>query len=139
MDEINQRLTSAASAGFHKPTGVMNSAFDTGAKVPKQRGGTRTQLPPLDASQFEARKGLALPPSKISARGKTKYDSIFDKLTADDMGVLNIPKAYKAALAKACQKYVEYHPELKKSRLVVRSVDEGTMGVWRIAKQEPAK
>ena len=139
MDEINQRLTSAASAGFHKPTGVMNSAFDTGAKVPKQRGGTRTQLPPLDASQFEARKGLALPPSKISARGKTKYDSIFDKLTADDMGVPDIPLRYMHALKKAAQTYEANRPALKRSRLVVRRIDDTTCGVWREARKEPAK
>ena len=45
----------------------------------------------------------------------------------------SIPKAYKQALQKAGQTYIEYHPALKGQRLVVRNVDDTTVGVWRLS------
>lgn len=137
METPVRRRVSATATGFGKPAGAMNSAFDTGARP--QRGGVRKQLPPLKADGLKVIKG---PPPEIVGRcmrGQTKYDALFDKLTADDMGIGDIPAMYKASLKKAVQTYVEHRPALKPSTLVVRHIDADTVGVWLVAGKDPAK
>lgn len=137
METPVHRRVSATATGFGKPAGVMNSAFDTGAKP--ARGGVRKQLPPLKAEGLKVIKG---PPPEIVGRcmrGQTKYDALFDALTADDMGIGGIPAMYKASLKTAVQTYVEHRPALKPSILVVRNIDADTIGVWRVAGKGPTK
>ena len=141
MESINQRRTSAASAGFSKPAGAMNSAFDTGVKVPKQRRGNAPFLPPLNLSDTKLVEG---PPPGVSQgpsrKGKTRYDDLLDSLSKDGMGRTGIDVIYKSALASSSAAYLKARPELARtSKFVVRGDGEGLCGIWRVAREGAAK
>lgn len=102
------------------------------APKPERRGGHRLRLPTLATTGLAA-KQMPLPDTELSAKGRTRYDHIFDMLGADGQAVPGIPLAYRAALQKAAQTYMGNRPTLKaKSVLTVRRIDAGTCGVWRL-------
>lgn len=143
MESVTQRRVPAAQApNIGKPAGAMNSAFDTGVKVPKQRqGGRANLLPPLDLSTTKPVQG---PPPGLSKgalrKGKTRYDELLDALTKDGMGRTGIPEIYKAALASSSAAYLKARPELARtSKFVVRNDGEGLCGIWRVARSEAGK
>lgn len=138
MDTINQRRTAAAATGITKPPGAMNSAFDTGGRhTPTKPDKTdRRALPPLQLAALRVAKDVPMPTGAgRSQKGQTRHDPVFDTLTADGMSVTGIPKAYYGALCKATQAYLKARPALAaKSVLLVRTIDDRTIGVWRMAK-----
>ena len=125
-----------------KPAGAMNSAFDTGVKVPKQRqGGNVGLLPPLDLSTTKPVQG---PPPGFGKgaqrKRKTRYDELLDTLTKDGMGRTGIPEIYKSALTSSGTTYLKARPELARtSKFVVRADGEGLCGIWRVARSEGGK
>lgn len=133
METPVHRRVSAASTGFGKPAGAMNSAFDTGTSArTKRSGGKQPPLPPLDFSALSVADG-GPPHTATRARGVTKYDGLFDLLDKDDTGRTGIPKLYKSALQSALKKYLSRRPALGKSRFIVRDAADGSVGVWRVA------
>lgn len=103
---------------------------------PVGRGGKHKHLPLLQLSLLQVAKDLPLPAvAGRSVKGTTKYDAVLDKLSADGTVITGIPLEYKAALKKAIQSYLQARPALaNKSVLVVRDVDEATVGIWRVPK-----
>jgi len=102
--------------------------------APAKPSRTRQHLPALDISTLATVTGPA-PMGRVAIKGATKYDALFDTLTADDMGKTGIPKAYMGALNKATQTYLAQRPALKAaSVLLVRNTNDGHCGVWRVAK-----
>jgi len=142
MESVTQRRVPAAQApNLGKPAGAMNSAFDTGVKVPKGRqSGNATLLPPLDISTTKAVTGMPPLTGGRSRKGSTRYDALFDTLTKDGMGRTGIPKIYKSALTSSGATYLKARPELARtSKFVVRGDGEGVCGVWRVARNEVGK
>jgi hypothetical protein len=95
----------------------------------------RQPLPALDINTLAAVTGPAPAGRMAALKGHTKHDTLFDTLTADNMGKTGIPKAYMCALMKAAQIYLARRPALKAtSVLMVRSTGNEQCGVWRMAK-----
>lgn len=105
----------------------------------KARGGMGKRLPPLQLSLLKVSNDLPLPPSTgLCSKGVTKYDTQLDALKADGMSVTGIHSSYKSAIKKAIDTYLQSRPTLaSKSVLVVRSVDDQTIGIWRVPKGTP--
>ena len=104
------------------------------------RGGKRRLLPLLKVAELEVAADVPVPPTRIGLRGTTRYDQVFDLLTADGMSVAKIDVAYMPALMKALQVYLAGRATLKaQTTWVVRRIEgTNTCGVWRLAKQQPA-
>lgn len=105
----------------------------------KKRGRQQTRLPPLQLSLLKLSDAVPLPPvTGMCAKGRTKYDDQLDALKTDGMSLTGIPSQYKSALKKAIDTYLLSRPALAaKSVLVVRTVDDETIGVWRVPKGTP--
>lgn len=124
--------------GAPSPFSAAASVFDAGqqAKPASKRGGKRQILPLLDPATLTVRSDLPMPSmTGCTAKGCTRYDHIFDSLTADGMSVTGIPIRYRQAIDKARQSYLQARPALAAvARLVVRKTSETECGVWRAAK-----
>lgn len=124
--------------GAPSPFSAAASVFDAGqqAKPASTRVGKRAILPQLDPATLTVQTDQPIPNMLgRKAKGHTRYDGIFDRLTADGMSVVGIPIAYRSALGKALQGYLRARPQLAKaSHLMVRTVSETECGVWRVAK-----
>lgn len=117
----------AASAGI--------DARKAGVKRKAPTGVSRKHLPPLNMKTIQIGK-VEMPPLRVNQKGKTRYDDIFDSLTADGMSATGIPADYYGALLKATQSYLQYKPALSaRIRLVVRKIEDGTIGVWRVKRE----
>ena len=104
------------------------------AKPASKRGGMRTHLPALDLTALTVADDAPVPDS-LSARGRTRYDAVFDKLTADGKSVSDIPNCYYGAIAKALQSYMAHRPALAaNSVIVLRRPSAEAFGLWRLAK-----
>jgi hypothetical protein len=104
-----------------------------------KRGGRTHMLPSLDLSTLSFASGRPMPFAGIESKGRTRHDPIFEKLKADGDSVCGIPRAYRAALSKAVQTYLNQRPGLKaRSQYLVRIVDDQHCGVWRIARDKTA-
>ena len=104
------------------------------AKPASKRGGMRTHLPALDLTSLAVAADAPVPES-LSARGRTRYDAVFDKLTADGMSVSGIPYCYYGAIAKALQSYMANRPALAATSVIVlRRPTPEAFGLWRLAK-----
>jgi hypothetical protein len=111
--------------------GAVRSAFDAGrqAKAASGRSGRSRRLPPLDGANLQVHQQLA-PPQPPQKRGQSKYDSVFTQLTADGMAVTGIHRSYQGGISKACSTVQARLP--KGSKLVVRVLADGTIGVFRV-------
>lgn len=109
------------------------------APAKKGRGGQTHRLAPLQLSMLKVNTEAPLPPIRgFCAKGQTKYDEAFDALKTDGMSLTGIAQQYRGALKKAIDMYLEQRPALAaKSVLVVRTVDDESIGVWRVAKGTP--
>ena len=121
------------------PAPEASSAAAAAAPVKKKRGGQQQRLAPLQMSLLKLSSDAPLPPvTGMCAKGRTKYDAQLDVLTADGMSLTGIHPSYKSALKKAIDTYLLSRPALAaKSVLVVRTVDDQSVGVWRVAKGTP--
>jgi hypothetical protein len=133
-----RRFVAAGTTAPPATTGA-SSVFASGraAGTAAKRGTSR--LPSLDIDALTVKKGVPLP-LPLSARGTTKYDDLFAKLTADGDCIAGIPRRYKAALCKAAQVYLARRPELAKSTFVVRGLPDTAdeIGIWRLPKPSKA-
>lgn len=122
------------------PSAAAPKAAPAPATTPaaKQRGGKRQLLPMLNIKDLKVEKGAPVPVSRISQKGRTRYDGVFDLCASDDTSVSMIDISYQHALIKALQTYLTHRPALKASTWVIRRVDDTTCGVWRLPKAKPA-
>jgi hypothetical protein len=103
---------------------------------PAARKATHPALPELSLAGIKVAADVPVP-QKQRAKGKTKYDAIFNALKKDGMSATGIASIYSAALSSSANQYLKGRPELAaKSRFVVRSTGNDTCGVWRVAKAE---
>lgn len=107
--------------------GAVRSAFDAGRQAKTDRA--RTRLPPLDGTGLQVHKHLP-PPQPPQRKGRSKYDAVFDQLTADGMAVTGIHRSYQGGITKACSTVQSRLP--KGSRLLVRLMEDGSLGVFRV-------
>ena len=122
-----------------RPAGAPITATPAAQPAKATRGGRRNILPPLQVSKLHVAKDKPLPFASVESKGRTRHDAVFDQLRADGMSVTGIPVAYRGALAKAVQTYVEQRPALKAaSHFTVRVVDGETCGIWRLARDKAA-
>lgn len=133
------RLGNWQVPGSKPAAALVPAAAPAGAAPRKKRGGQMHRLPPLQLSLLKISTDLPLPPvTGFCSRGRTKYDDDLDTLKTDGMSLTGIPMNYRGALKKAIDMYLEQRPALAaKSVLVVRTVDEQSIGVWRVAKGTP--
>lgn len=131
--------TPAPAPAARTAPALVPAAAAAGAAPKKKRGGQMHRLPPLQLSLLKISTDLPLPPvTGFCARGRTKYDADLDTLKTDGMSLTGIPLNYRGALKKAIDMYLEQRPALAaKSVLVVRTVDDESIGVWRVAKGTP--
>lgn len=136
-DKPIQRTVPASAA--NGPFAGAASVFDAGkqAGATSKRGGRRPALPELDLSKLSVQHDRPMPTLLgRSAKGRTRYDGLFDRLTAEGMSVGSIPIEYRAALQKAVQGYLRARPALAKTtRLVVCTLSDTECGVWRVSRQ----
>lgn len=100
------------------------------ATAPKKGPGTwpARRLPDLDVSAIPIKRGAPLPPVHLNRAGEGRYTALLDKLTEPGMSV-ELPKIYRATLAKSVAVYSKYH--LGGRKFVVRTIDREKCGVWR--------
>lgn len=99
-------------------------------------GGRQPRLPALDISAYPVRAAVPLPAPKICRRGETRYDAVFDAMTADGMCRVGLPIAYRSSISKACLVHLKRRPDLAKACIFwFRDMDDGTFGIWRQARQ----
>lgn len=96
------------------------------------RGGKRSVMPLIDLKSLKVVANAPLPERRICEKGRTRYDGVFDMLTADGMAVKPIDINYMSALLKAAQVYRANRPALAGSSFAVRRIDDTTCGVWRL-------
>lgn len=104
----------------------------------ERRGGKRVRLPALDAAAFPVRKDVPVPVPEMSRGGVTRYDALFDGLSADGMCRTGLPLQHRAAVTKASQTYMKYRPELAKASALLFRAEPGgqTFGIWRVARTD---
>jgi hypothetical protein len=134
-----QGSTPAPAPAARTAPALVAGAAPAAAEPKKKRGGFGKRLPALQLSLLKVANDLPLPPSTgMCSKGHTKYDGQLDMLTADGMSLTGIHPSYKSALKKAIDTYLQSRPALAaKSVLVVRTVDDESIGVWRVAKGTP--
>ena len=68
-----------------------------------KRGGRGACLPKLQMDMLRVEKDRPVPAlaGGRSLKGSTRYDLVFDQLTADGMSVTGIPRVYYNAIGKA--------------------------------------
>jgi hypothetical protein len=99
------------------------------------RGGRQPRLPLLDINAYPVQRDVPLPAPKICRRGETRYDAVFDALTANGMCRVGLPIAYRSSINKACQVYLKRRPDLAKVCVFwFRDLDNDTFGIWRQAR-----
>lgn len=97
-----------------------------------------SRLAPLPIAGLTIAAGLPAPSGVWSRKGQTKYDHIFETLTADGVSVTDIPRKYLGALKKAVHVYVQQRPALARiSTLSVHLIDKDSCGIWRRAGAMP--
>lgn len=105
-------------------------AFDAALANPSQRkraGGNRPALPPVDLDSIVVRTDVAAPPKPGTRPKGSRWDALFDKLTAPGMS-LSVDLLYLRALEKAARVRVKTRVE----RFLVMRTPEGKTGVWRL-------
>lgn len=119
-----------------RPVGAGTLAAVT--RAVNARGTTR--LPALSITTLKVARGVPEPATiTYCAKGRTKYDHVFDSLKADGDSATGIPRAYLGTLKKSLLVYMQQRPALARtSTLSVHLVDAGTCGVWRKAGAMPA-
>lgn len=116
--------------------GAVSSVFaaaQAAKRAPEANKRGRARLPAVDVKALQVHVDLP-PPFGRQEKGRTKYDMIFDQLTADGMAVTGIPRAYYGGIAKAIEKAGRRLPS--GSKLLLRTVDSATLGVWRVKVDE---
>ena len=121
------RTQAALAPRLQLAPGAVRSAFDAGQKAKSNRG--RNRLPPLSGQGLQVHQNLP-PPAPPQRKGASKYDAVFDQLTADGMAVTGIHHSYQGGISKACTTVQARLP--KGSKLLVRRLDDGTLGVFRV-------
>lgn len=118
-------------SGVNSVFAVAHKPAAANAKPARGRGGSVPRLPPLDVKALQVRTDVQpRMHGGYGSKGRTRYDAVFDMLTAPGQCV-PCPAAYKAALAKAAQAYLKARPQLADVRLRVLAIDADTCGVWR--------
>lgn len=104
------------------------SAWPAAAK-PKPSPQLGKRLPPLDISKLQVQTGQPMP-ARRGTQGQSRWGPLFAKLTQPDTSV-DLPVAYKSAVAKARDVWVKAHPGQKFS--VARLPDTELCRVKRTA------
>lgn len=133
----DQERRAAADANWVAPAPAQSAAPPaTPEAAPERRERPTTRgpkLPRLDPAGVTVKPIADAPLVDLRLqKGATKYDAIFDKLTADDLCIVGLPRLYMRAMQKAAIVYRRERPAMAKSRLVFRQQDDDTFGVWRI-------
>lgn len=122
------RMPASVAPALQLPAGAVSSVFAAGQQAKNNRG--RRRQPALDVSALQVHDNLA-PPTLPQQRGRSKYDWIFAKLSADGMAVTGIPRSYYGGLTKACE--AARKRLAPGSRYLVRTLDSTQLGVFRVA------
>jgi len=94
-----------------------------------KRGGPRKRLPLLDLETIKVRHDVPPPDPAAFQRTAGLYSQLLNKLDKPNAST-ELPIAYRGAITKAAAKYCKENPSVK---LVVRTINENTIGVWRTA------
>lgn len=98
-------------------------------RKPSKRGGARQRLPLLDLSAIQVRHDVPPPAAIAFQRTAGQYAQLLAKLDKPNAST-ELPIAYRGAITKAAAKYCKDNPSVK---LVVRTLNENTIGIWRTA------
>lgn len=125
----------AAQTAFGQPAA---KPAETPKPAKKTSSNKPHSLPPLDLSKIPLLKDSAPPKARRMQKGATRYDSLFAEMEADGTARVGIPKAYMHSVQGAVKTYLAARPTLAaKSVFIVRSIDDNSFGVWRLAKTDP--
>jgi len=105
-------------------TPLVSPQFHTQKPRPKLRG----HLPALDVDKLKIDTDVK-PLSRMSVVGSTRYDPVFDRLTAVGQST-EVPIMYYGSINKAATKYRKHHPAVQ---LSIRKMTATACRVFRIA------
>jgi hypothetical protein len=103
--------------------------YAEGKAKPTSKTDHRTRLPRVDLGKVAVRYGVPLPPINDSRKGSNRYGDLLAQLDQDGASVV-LPIMYRAAVQKACAKYLKDN-QITAFKFLVRTIDVGTCGVWR--------
>lgn len=132
QDDSTQRIVPAASMAAPQ-TQAAASVFHL-AGTDAAAGRRRRSLPPVDLQRVQVHQRLE-PPFHIQRKGRTKYDELVAQLTTDGMAATGIPAEYYGSLSKAIDKSINPRLAPAGSRLLLRTLANGTLGVFRVARK----
>lgn len=92
----------------------------------------RDRLPTLDVTGLSFSYDIPPPDNTVIRRGSNKYQALFERLDKPGASVTGIDISYRAAINKAATKFTKDHGGQEKGPcFTVRTIDVGTVGVWR--------
>ena len=135
-DGPQRRIVPAAAVAAPATNGAASVFALAGRSAAEHR--RRKHLPPPDLGHLQVHERLAPPPGNVR-KGATKYDSLVDRLHADGMAVTGIPVQYRGGLTKAVSVTLNQRLAAAGSKLLVRTMGDGSVGLFRVPLDAPAR